>query len=55
MLKQIYKFVAGFCLVWKGTEQILKPTPSQPSLLRLERQVIIDSVCVRVCVCLLNV
>lgn len=39
--------------VLERTEQIVKPTPSQPSPLCLERQRIIDSVCV--CVCLLNV
>lgn len=39
--------------VLERTEQIVKPTPSQPSPLCLERQRIIDSVCV--CACLLNV
>lgn len=39
--------------VLERTEQIVKPTPSQPSPLCLARQRIIDSVCV--CVCLLNV
>lgn len=36
--------------VLERTEQIVKPTPSQPSPLCLHRQRIIDSVCVeRVC------
>lgn len=40
--------------VLERTEQIVKPTPSQPSPLCLERQRIIDSVCVCVCVCLMS-
>lgn len=53
ILTQVYNAAARACLFWRGQSSSSKPTPSQPSPLCLERQRIIDSVCV--CVCLLNV